>query len=215
MRNAVILLAAVALLLAAIGAANHSLTFDIEYGFGALRSVSLFWITLVTAGVVLVTGLIAAWLARSSAVAGQRKLERELQSTYERLRAVQAELLLADSAEPSQPPPGGPHAAPLPAAEAAPEPLPTAEPETVTSSVEPAPMTLPAEPQTVSIPAETRTVALPPAEPDTLSLPREYGPDSPVRDDPHPAEHDGAESATRDESDSDSREGSPPPVPPA
>jgi hypothetical protein len=89
-RNAFILLAVVALLFVGAGAANRSLAFDIDYVFGAVTSVSLFWITLVTAAIILVVGLVAAWLARSSAVAGQRKLEVELQTTYERLRAAEA-----------------------------------------------------------------------------------------------------------------------------
>jgi hypothetical protein len=89
-RNAFILLAIVALLFVGAGAANHSLAFDIDYVFGAVTNVSLFWITLVTAAIILGAGLVAAWLARSSAVAGQRKLEAELQTTYERLRVAEA-----------------------------------------------------------------------------------------------------------------------------
>ncbi len=94
MRNAFILLAVVALVFVGAGAVNRSLAFDIDYGVGAWTNVSLFWITLVTAAIILVAGLVAAWLAQSSALAGQRKLEAELQTTYERLRAAEARLPL-------------------------------------------------------------------------------------------------------------------------
>lgn len=119
MRNALILLAVVALVFVAAGAINHSLTFDIEYGIGEVRNVSLFWITVVTAGVLFVTGLVAAWLARSAAVADQRRLESELQQTYERLRASEARALMAAASEPERfvppsfmPPPDLPPAPP-------------------------------------------------------------------------------------------------------
>ena len=64
--------------------------FDIDFVAGTWTSVSLFWVSVVAAGVVFVTGLAAAFLARSGAVTAQRKLEKELQSTYERLRAAEA-----------------------------------------------------------------------------------------------------------------------------
>lgn len=93
MRNALIVLAAVALVFVAAGAVNRALAFDIDFGVGSLTNVSLFWITLVTAAVIVLTGLVAAWLARSSAVAGQRKLEGELETIYGRLRAAEARLM--------------------------------------------------------------------------------------------------------------------------
>jgi hypothetical protein len=91
-RNALIVLVVVALVLVALGAVNHGLLFDIDFVVGTWTAVSLFWVAVVTAGLVFVTGLVAAWLARAGAVTAQRKLEKELQGTYERLRAAEAKL---------------------------------------------------------------------------------------------------------------------------
>ena len=92
MRNALIVLVVVALVIVALGAVNHGLLFDIDFVAGTWTAVSLFWVAVVTAGVVFVTGLVAAYLAASGAVAARRKLEKELQGTYERLRAAEAKL---------------------------------------------------------------------------------------------------------------------------
>lgn len=110
MRNALIVLLAVALVFVGLGALNHSLTFDIDYVAGSLTGVSVFWITVVIGAVLLVAGVVAIWLARTSVVSAQRKLEAELQSTYERLRAAEARV-------PAEPAP-----APEPVASPAPEP---------------------------------------------------------------------------------------------
>jgi len=91
-RNALIVLIVVALVIVALGAVNHGLLFDIDFVAGTWTAVSLFWVAVVTAGVVFVTGLVAALLAQSGAVAARRKLEKELQGTYERLRAAEAKL---------------------------------------------------------------------------------------------------------------------------
>ena len=92
MRNSLIVLVVVALVLVALGAFNHDLLFDIDLVVGTWMGVSLFWVAVVTAGVVVVTGLAVAFFSRSSAVTTRRKLEKELQGTYERLRAVEAKL---------------------------------------------------------------------------------------------------------------------------
>ena len=92
MRNAFILLVVVALVLVALGAVNHGLLFDIDFVAGTWTAVSLFWVAVVSAGVVFVTGMVAAFFARSGAVNTRRKLEQELQGTYERLRAAEAQL---------------------------------------------------------------------------------------------------------------------------
>ena len=92
MRNALIVLVVVALVIVALGAVNHSLLFDIDFVAGTWTEVSLFWVAVVTAGVVFVTGLVAAFFAASGAVAARRRLEKELQGTYERLRAAEAKL---------------------------------------------------------------------------------------------------------------------------
>jgi uncharacterized membrane protein YuzA (DUF378 family) len=91
-RNALIVLIVVALVIVALGAVNHGLLFDIDLVAGTWTAVSLFWVAVVTAGVVFVTGMAAALLAQSGAVRARRKLEKELQGTYERLRAAEAKL---------------------------------------------------------------------------------------------------------------------------
>jgi len=89
-RNALIVLLAVALVLLGIGAISHSMTFDINYGIGSYRNVSAFWVALVIAVVFFAAGLVAVVLARSSGSAGRRKVETELQSVYQRLREAEA-----------------------------------------------------------------------------------------------------------------------------
>jgi len=91
-RNALIVLVVVALVLVALGAVNHGLLFDIDFVAGTWTAVSVFWVAVAAAGVVFVSGVVAAFLARSGAVAARRKLEKELQGAYERLRAAEAKL---------------------------------------------------------------------------------------------------------------------------
>jgi hypothetical protein len=134
-RNALIVLLAVALVFVGLGALNHSLAFDIDYVAGSLTAVSVLWITVVIGAVLLVAGVVAIWLARTSVVSSQRKLEAELQSTYERLRAAEARV----PAEPTPAPPTEPEPD-----EPSPEPE---EPTTI--------MPEPEEPITISATAET------------------------------------------------------------
>jgi len=91
-RNALIVLVVVALVLVVLGAVNNGVLFAIDFVAGTWAAVSLFWVAVVTAGVVVVSGVAAALLAQSGAVATRRKLEKELQGTYERLRAAEAKL---------------------------------------------------------------------------------------------------------------------------
>jgi hypothetical protein len=88
-RNALILLGVVDLVIVVGGAVNHAVAFDIDYVFGSWAAVSMFWIAVGVAATMTVVGLLTAWLARSAAVDGQRKLEGELERTYERLRAAE------------------------------------------------------------------------------------------------------------------------------
>lgn len=90
MRNALILLAVVAVLILAVGALNNGTAFDIDYVAGAVGSVSLLWVSAVLAALVFVVGLAAAWFAQMAMTGSRRKLEAELQSTYERLREAEA-----------------------------------------------------------------------------------------------------------------------------
>jgi hypothetical protein len=143
-RNALIVLLAVALVFVGLGALNHSLAFDIDYVAGSLTAVSVLWITVVIGAVLLVAGVVAIWLARTSVVSSQRKLEAELQSTYERLRAAEARV-------PAEPTP-------------APEPAPPTEPEASPELDEPSP-----EPDEPSPEPEEPTTIMPePEEPFSL-----------------------------------------------
>ena len=90
MRNALILLAVVALLILAVGALNNGTAFDIDYVAGTVTAVSLFWVSAVVAALVFVAGLGAAWFAQAATTGSRRKLEAELQSTYVRLREAEA-----------------------------------------------------------------------------------------------------------------------------
>ena len=92
MRNALILLVVVALIIVALGAANSEVAFDFDMVLGTWSAVSLLWVAVVAAVVLFVVGLIAAWLAQTDASRTRRKLEAELQATYERLRAAEARL---------------------------------------------------------------------------------------------------------------------------
>ncbi len=103
MRNALILLAVVALLILAVGALNNGTAFDVDYVAGTVSAVSLFWVSAVIAALVFVVGLAAAWFAQSAVAGSRRKLEAELQSTFERLR--EAEALAARPAPAAEPEP--------------------------------------------------------------------------------------------------------------
>ena len=98
MRKALILLAVVALIILVAGAFNNGVVFDIDYVAGTASAVSLFWVSLVIAAIVFVVGLAAAWFALAGAAGGRRKLEAELQSTYERLRETERDAEEARSA---------------------------------------------------------------------------------------------------------------------
>jgi cytochrome c len=89
-RKALILLAVVALLILVVGALNNGTAFDVDYVAGTVTSVSLLWVSAVLAALVFVVGLAAAWFAQAAMTGSRRKLEAELQATYERLREAEA-----------------------------------------------------------------------------------------------------------------------------
>jgi uncharacterized membrane protein YciS (DUF1049 family) len=89
-RKALILLVVVALLILVMGALNNGTAFSVDYAVGTVNAASLFWVSAVIAALVFVVGLVAAWFAQSAMTGARRKLEAELQSTYERLREVEA-----------------------------------------------------------------------------------------------------------------------------
>lgn len=96
MRNAFIVLGVAALVIVVAGALNNAVVFDVDYVAGTVAAVSLFWVAAAVAAVVCVAGAIAVWLTQRAAAVTFRKLERELQTTYVRLR--EAEALVARSA---------------------------------------------------------------------------------------------------------------------
>ena len=102
MRNALILLAVVAMVILVMGALNNGTTFEVDYVAGTVSAVSLFWVSAVIAALVFVAGLAATWFALAGAAGGRRKLEAELQSTYERLREAEA-LAVRAAPEPERP----------------------------------------------------------------------------------------------------------------
>lgn len=90
MRNALILLAVVALLILVMGGLNNGTAFNVDYAVGTVNAVSVFWVSAVIAALVFIVGLAAAWFAKSAMSGARRKLEAELQATYERLREAEA-----------------------------------------------------------------------------------------------------------------------------
>jgi hypothetical protein len=169
-RNALILLAVVALAILVMGALNNGTTFEVDYVAGTVSSVSLFWVSAVIAALVVVAGLAAAWFALSGAAGGRRKLEAELQSTYERLREAEA-LAVRPMPEPERPAPAE-TAEPEPPAmvEAADAPVLVAEDATLVAGEAAEDATVVAVEARTSLPDEDVTrvaaVAETPAEPD-------------------------------------------------
>jgi len=99
LRKPLILLAVIALVIIVAGAVNRSVAFDADYVVGTATAVSLLWVSVLIAALVFVAGAAAAWLALAATTGTRRKLEAELQSTYERLR--EAEALAARRARPA------------------------------------------------------------------------------------------------------------------
>lgn len=90
MREVVILLLVVVLAIMVVGAVNQEQRVDLDYVVGTWENVSVLDLSAVAAGVVFVTGLVCAGMVRAGLIGGRRKLERELQETYTRLRAAEA-----------------------------------------------------------------------------------------------------------------------------
>lgn len=90
MRNALTLLVVIALAVVTVGALNHALVVDLDFVAATWTAVSLLWVALAVAAVIVVGGGIAALLARAGIRRALVKVEGELQSTFERLRAAEA-----------------------------------------------------------------------------------------------------------------------------
>lgn len=92
MKNALIVLAVAALVVLTLGLFNREASVDVDYVVGVWRSVNVFWIFAIAAGVVVAAGLLGASLARAQGWRERGKLEKELLEVYRRLRAVEAQL---------------------------------------------------------------------------------------------------------------------------
>jgi len=98
MKNALIVLGVVALVVLTLGAFNREASLDVDYVVGVWRSVNVFWLFLIAAGVVLAAGLLGAALARAQGWRERGKLEKELLDVYRRLRTAEAEAARAAGA---------------------------------------------------------------------------------------------------------------------
>jgi hypothetical protein len=92
MKNALIVLAVVALVVLTLGLFNREASVDVDYVVGVWRSVNVFWLFAIAAGVVVAAGLLGASLARAQGWRERGKLEKELLEVYRRLRAVEAQV---------------------------------------------------------------------------------------------------------------------------
>ncbi len=136
MKTALWVLMIVALVVVLVGALNHGTAVSFDYVAGSTPAVSLFWLALGAAAALVLAG-IAGWaVAVASAYATRRKLEKELEATYRRLRDCEARL-----AQPASPPAAevATVVAPAPAGEAvtAVAPAPADEAVTVAASRQP------------------------------------------------------------------------------
>lgn len=89
MKNSVIVLLVVALIVLVIGAVNQDQRVDLDYVFGTWRDVSVFTLTAIVAAATMVVGFVVAAMARLGVVGEKRKLERELEQVYPRLREAE------------------------------------------------------------------------------------------------------------------------------
>jgi len=91
-KTALWVLMIVALVVVLVGALNHGTAVSFDYVAGSTPEVSLFWLALGAAAALVLAG-IAGWaVAVASAYATRRKLEKELEATYRRLRDCEARL---------------------------------------------------------------------------------------------------------------------------
>lgn len=95
MKDILIVLLVVALALLVLGAANATSHLDVHYLVGTWHHVSVLALVAIAVVVIVVVGLLAAAFERVRAVGERRKLEKELDHTYSRLREAQAALASA------------------------------------------------------------------------------------------------------------------------
>ncbi|HJW75511.1 MAG TPA: hypothetical protein VJ787_07545 [Thermoleophilia bacterium] len=128
MKLILILLLILAVALIIVGAANNDERVDLHYLFGTWYGVSLLLLMALTAALVVVVGLIVAALGRMGGYGARRKLERELDHTYGRLREAEAQTAQLASSGAATAQAGGSGGGAV-AAEVAREESPTALPE--------------------------------------------------------------------------------------
>ena len=93
MRALLTILGVVALVIVVAGAINRAIELRVDYLVGTTTAVSLFWFALGAAILLVAAGLLGLLAGRGSAAAARRKLETELEDTYQRLRGAQAAVL--------------------------------------------------------------------------------------------------------------------------
>ncbi len=171
MRIALIVLAVVAVALVLVGAFNADVRVGVDLLAGSV-DVSLFWLAVGVAGLIALAGVAGWTLGRVEGVGRRRKLERELESTFRRLRESEAR-----SPRPPEP------LAPVTVVSRGP-----AEAVTAAQPAEAVTAAQPAEAVTVEQPAEAVTVEQP-AEAVTVERPAEPVPGEPATDErPVPGE---------------------------
>lgn len=89
MKNTVIVLLVVALIVLVVGAVNQDQRVDLDYVFGTWNDVSVFALSAIAAAAIMVVGVTVAAMARIGVVGDRRKLERELEQVYPRLREAE------------------------------------------------------------------------------------------------------------------------------
>ena len=96
MKDILIVLLIVVVFLVTLGAVNHGVTFDLDYVFGTWHHVSLLLIFLIASLLVVAVGLLANGFSGLRLGQQRHKLEREIEETYKRLRAAEAQMAVAD-----------------------------------------------------------------------------------------------------------------------
>jgi uncharacterized membrane protein YciS (DUF1049 family) len=89
-KDILIALLLIAIVILVFGAVNHDQRIDFNYIAGTWHDASTFALAGIGAGVTLFAGLTVAAVARMHVLEGRRKLEREVEQVYLRLRAAEA-----------------------------------------------------------------------------------------------------------------------------
>ena len=104
MRRLLTVLGVIGLVIVIVGAVNHAVDVRVDYLVGTSSDVSLFWFALAVAILIVAAGFLGLMAGRASQAADRRKLEKELDDTYRRLREAQAAVpapVTVTQAEPS------------------------------------------------------------------------------------------------------------------